>query len=132
MKTQESFEYIKVITIPGELPDLNAFINATRRNRFLSAKIKKEATEIVAWESKRQIPSNFLPISVPFFVEFHWYCKDKRKDKDNVSFAKKFILDGLQESGVIAQDTWNIIIGFSDYFYIDKNNYRIEVIIKYH
>lgn len=114
------------IIIPGELTDLNTFIGAMNRNRFIGAKLKKDNTEMVAWTSKKFAGHKLKP---PFFVEFTWVCKDKRKDKDNIAFAKKFILDGLQIAGVIPQDSWKGIDGFSDKFTIDKLKPRVEIII---
>lgn len=63
-------------------------------------------------------------------IEFSWYEKNKRRDKDNVAFAKKFILDAMQEMGILENDGWQQVIGFSDYFFIDKENPRVEVVIK--
>lgn len=115
------------IIIQGELPDANTYIQAIARNRFVGGTMKREATEQVAWITKkyatRKLPS-------PYHITFNWYCKNKKKDPDNIIFAKKFILDGLQSSGVIPQDTWNTIAGFTDNLFLDKNDPRIEVIIK--
>lgn len=101
--------------ISSELTDLNTYIHANRSSRFLGAKIKKENTELVAWEAKSQ---KLSPITVPCSFVFNWYCRNKKKDKDNISFAKKFILDGLQEAGIIKNDGWNDVINFTDYFYL--------------
>lgn len=65
----------------------------------------------------------------PLHFHFTWYCPNKRKDPDNISFAKKFILDGLQVAGVIENDGWKQIAGFSDAFYLDKQNPRVELTI---
>lgn len=116
-----------LIIIPGELPDLNTYINAERSNRFVAAKMKKEATEAVAWHSKMKRNHG---LKAPFFIEFEWHCKNTRKDKDNISFAKKFILDGLQMSGVIPQDDWKTIDGFSDTFFVSPENPHISIKIK--
>ena len=61
------------------------------------------------------------------YITFRWLCKNKKKDKDNIAFAKKFILDGLVEAGVIKNDGWDDIEGFQDEFEIDAKNPRIEV-----
>ena len=88
------------IIIQGELPDLNTYINAERSNRYVAAKIKKEATEFVVWQVK-SLPK----ITAPANYHFHWIVKNKRKDPDNVSYACKFIFDGLQSSGVLINDS---------------------------
>jgi len=88
------------IEVKGELPDLNSYINAERGNRYGGAKIKKEATNIVAWQVM-----NMPKITEPKHFHFHWYVKNKRKDPDNVAFACKFVLDGLQAAGVLPKDS---------------------------
>lgn len=112
------------IVIDGELTDLNNFINSQRANRFGGAALKKKNTQKCA--------SYFAPIKAkklkfPLTIHFYWYAPNKRKDPDNLAFAKKFILDGMQEAGLIKNDGWNEIKGFIDTFEIDKENPRIEV-----
>lgn len=116
------------ITIQGELPALNEYIDAVNRNRFIGNRMKQEATNAVAWQTKKYKDRGLLP---PFHITFNWFCKNRRKDKDNISaFGRKCILDGLQVAGVIPQDNWNTVDGFSDFFFLDKENPRIEIIIK--
>lgn len=55
-------------------------------------------------------------INKPVFVSFTWYEGTKRRDKDNVAFAKKFILDALQEANILPNDNNDYIVGFADYF----------------
>ena len=55
--------------------------------------------------------------------------QNKRKDKDNIAFAKKFILDGMIQAKLIQNDGWKEISGFTDEFHVDKNNPRVEVTI---
>ena len=45
----------------------------------------------------------------------------------NVCFAKKFILDALQEMKILKNDGWAEVAGFEDRFYVDKRNPRVEV-----
>lgn len=111
-------------TIPGELIDLNTYIQHERGNRFAAAKDKETETETVYWAIKQ---AHIQPIKKSVYVVFGWYCKNKRKDKDNISFAKKFIFDGMVKAGIIADDGWEEIEGFEDEFYVDKENPRIEV-----
>ena len=41
----------------------------------------------------------------PVTVRFTWVEGNRRRDIDNVAFAKKFVLDGLVQAGVIGNDT---------------------------
>jgi len=106
-----------VIEIPGQLMDLNTFINANRSNRYAGARIKNEETERVAWCAKQQVS---WKIKLPVFIDIDWYCPNTRKDLDNIAFAKKFIFDGLVMAGVLPNDGWKEISGFSDHFVVHK------------
>lgn len=110
-----------MITIKGTLPTLNEMISADRRNRYLGAKLKKQATNLCA--------SYFMGVKVktPFKMICDWYCKDKRTDPDNRSYSKKFLLDGMQKAGAIENDNFKSVLGFEDNFYIDKENPRVEI-----
>jgi Holliday junction resolvase RusA-like endonuclease len=111
-------------TFDGEFTDLNNYIRAERSNRFMAAKIKKMETERVAWGVIQ--PEKVVGRAV---ISFDWYTKNERKDPDNVSFAKKFILDGMVGGGVLKDDTRKCIKGFVDSFFVDKDNPRVEVTI---
>ena len=69
------------------------------------------------FEIKEQ-PTNF---------EFNWYLKNRRKDKDNVSFAKKYILDGMVDAGLIENDGWKQIGDWKERFELDKEFERVEI-----
>lgn len=93
---------LKVI-IEGELMDLNKFINAQRANRWGGASVKKKQTEIC---ERAFAPIRAKQLKLPITLHITWVCKDKRKDKDNVAFGKKFILDGMIQSGLLKNDGW--------------------------
>ena len=92
--------------IPGKLISLNEYINAERRNRFIAAKIKKETTD--------KCMRHFLgyKFKTPIQLSFLWVQKNKRKDIDNVSFAKKFIIDGMVKAEAIPNDGQKFITAF--------------------
>lgn len=117
------------LTIPGELINLNDYIDAERTNRFIAAKIKREETERVAWVAKgARLPTI---TTYPVTIGFHWITKDARVDCDNVCFARKFILDGLVMAGVLTNDGRRQVAGFDgDRFSIDRENPRIEITIR--
>lgn len=113
-----------VLVLKGELVDLNTYINAERGNRFAAAKIKKEATEYVRLECLAQ---HIVKFTRSVYLTFYWYCKDKRKDKDNIEFAKKFIFDGMVQAGVLKNDGWDNIENYHHEWFIDKDNPRVAV-----
>jgi len=114
----------EVLVIKGELCDLNTYIRKERGSRYSAADVKKDETERVWAECKMQkIP----PQKKGCFIVFSWFLPNKRKDKDNIAFAKKFILDGLVTARVLDEDRWEYISGFLDVFEVDESNPRVEV-----
>lgn len=114
------------LLIEGELTALNEFINAERRNRYIAAKIKKDETgycQDVAEKSDLKLQETDFPCA----LIITWYVKNKRKDADNIAFAKKFILDGLVEAGVLPNDNRKYVQGFIDIVKEDKEHQRIEI-----
>ena len=116
------------VEIPGELTDLNTYIKAERTHRNEAAKIKKSETNAVMWICWSQ--QRGVQVEKPVDVTIHWYVKNKKKDPDNIAFAKKFIMDGMVKAALIPQDSQKYIKSFSDEFFIDKDNPRVEVFLE--
>ena len=111
------------ITLLGEFTDLNTYIAAERSNRFMGAKIKKENTDNALKQlTKKQIFKNY-----PALIKFAWFTPTTRKDPDNTSFAKKYILDALVTKGILRGDTRKDIMAFHDRFEVDVKNPRVEI-----
>lgn len=108
------------IEIDGTFPGLNDFIKANRANIYLANKMKQEETDRAAWMFKGY---KFEKV----FIKFNWYEKNKKRDKDNIAFAKKFILDGMVKAGALQNDGWKNVEGFADNFFIDRENPHVEV-----
>lgn len=110
-------------------PALNDFIGAMNRNRFVGAQMKKKYERVANEAIKSQLKG--LRIKEQVFIEYVYYEADKRRDKSNINaFAVKIIEDALQDCGILKNDGWDNIAGYSQYFMIDKKNPRIEVIIR--
>ena len=115
------------LVIPGRLPGLNEYTKACRANRQAGAALKRHAEEVIMWEIKRQLRGKtFERVS----IAFRWFEPNKKRDLDNICFAKKFVLDSLQKSGVLVNDGWGQIAGLSDAFAVDKENPRVVVEIE--
>ena len=99
------------VTIRGKLPSLNEYIEAERTNRHIAAKIKRETDKLICWQIK-----HMEEIRTKIRIRFVWYETTKRRDPDNVCFAKKFILDAMQKCGKLKNDNPAWIAGFSDDF----------------
>lgn len=112
-------------TIRGTLPGLNEYIEQERRHRQAGAKLKKQC-ECVVLHALRSLGK--LQIEKPVYMMYHWYEKDRRRDKDNISsFGRKVIQDALVKAHILQNDGWKNIIGFEDRFEVDKRNPRIVV-----
>ncbi|MHC4536082.1 MAG: RusA family crossover junction endodeoxyribonuclease [Planctomycetota bacterium] len=117
----------QVFTIQGELPDFNSIVEASKQHWAQYYAFKQQYTTLV-WLCARAALKPFQEFPIDFSI--HWYCKDKRKDKDNISAGKKFILDGLIKAGIIPSDSWRHVGDFEDRFYLDRVNPRIVVYMK--
>lgn len=116
-----------ILTIGGSLPNLNEYTKANRTNMHVGANMKKQAETIITRYIRQQLHS-VKPID-RCTIRFVWVEKDRRRDLDNIAFAKKFILDALVKNGILKGDGWNCVTGFSDHFRVDKERPRIEVYI---
>lgn len=118
-----------LLTIPGTLNNLNDYIAADRTNRHKGAKMKADNGTVVSLAIRRCMRG--VRIEKPVEMHYTWYEPNKRRDKDNVSsFGRKVIQDALVQCGVLKDDGWKYIVGFSDRFEVDKENPRIEVKIR--
>lgn len=116
------------LTIPGTLPGLNEYTNAERTNRYMAAELKKRAQELIRWCIRRDLHN--IRFTKPVRLQFLWIEPNRKRDKDNIAFAKKFILDALVNMRVIPNDGWKNIESFSDSFTVDPQHPRVEVEIK--
>ena len=103
------------IEIPFRLPSLKQYINECRKNRYAGAKMKKEVEQDIGWYIN-QLPKYQNPIK----IHFTWVEGNKRRDLDNVCFAKKFILDSMVKAGKLKDDNRNYVSGFKDTFEYGK------------
>ena len=112
------------LVIEGELPSLNEIIDAAKQHYGSYSTMKKANTNAVAWPAKK------LPVYEAVELEVIWYCKNKRKDPDNIAAAVKFIFDGLVKAGRLKNDGWKQNKGWTNKFKVDKENPRVEIVIK--
>lgn len=105
------------IEIPFRLPSLNQYINECRKNRYAGANMKKKVDSDIGYFIN-QLPQYDNPIK----IHFHWVEENKRRDLDNVCFAKKFILDSMVKAGKLKDDNRNYVVGFEDSFEYGKSS----------
>ncbi|MCI8620608.1 MAG: RusA family crossover junction endodeoxyribonuclease [Clostridia bacterium] len=99
---------------------LNEYTNQNRRNRYAGASAKKKEQEYIMWCIREQLDN--IKINKPVRAIFTWIEENKKRDYDNISFAKKFVLDALVQAGTLKDDNRKIVVGFEDKFeYADKS-----------
>ena len=119
---------MKTLVIEGQLPNLNDYTKACRSHRQIGARMKKDAEKLISAYIMQQLKGVHFDGAVK--LSFRWYEPNKKRDLDNICFAKKFILDALVSNKIIVADGWKGVVGFTDHFFVDKENPRIEVDIQ--
>ena len=113
------------VVIGGRFHGLNEFIDANRRTRgnwSAGNAMKQEDQRLIYYALPR------FKASGPLFIRYHFFEPNTKRDKDNISgYFHKIFQDALVQRGIIPNDGWKYIDGFSDYFYIDKSRPRVEV-----
>ncbi len=116
------------LLIKGRLDGLNDYTAASRTNPYKGNKMKADNEAIVICAIRQQLRR--LHIESPVVLKFAWYEPNRKRDHDNVSsFGRKVIQDALVKCKVLQDDGWRCVVGFTDDFYCDKENPRIEVLI---
>ena len=115
-------------TIKGSLAGLNEFIAANRKCWATGNKLKRKNMDMVKAAIYEEGLKGYK-CREPVGINFYWYEKNQKRDKDNISSAKKYILDAMIEAGLIRNDGWKNVEGFKDRFDIDKDEPRVEVLV---
>lgn len=113
---------IYTVEFAGVLPTFNQYSGLERTNRLKAAEVKRQVQDGLL----RQM-TDAKSFNGHVYVGFVWIRPDMRYDKDNVAFAKKFILDALQEAHVIKNDSWRMCTPFDLGFKVNKDNPRTIV-----
>ena len=116
------------IIIPGRFSGLNEFIkaNRTQSGRWNAGNAMKHKDQ--------QRICQYLPVvrfKRKIFIEYVFYEPNTKRDKDNISgYFHKIFQDAMVQAGLLENDGWKQIDGWSDYFKIDQRDPRIEVYIE--
>ena len=115
------------VTIPMKLPSLNEYIDAckTQRGKWNKGNQMKKDTQAEMLYYLRKLPKFKKPIRIRFI----WVSeRGDRRDLDNICFAKKFILDALQQAGRLKNDDRKHVVDFVDSFtYGERYEVRLEI-----
>ncbi len=114
------------VTIPMKLPSLNEYIAACKvqRGRWNMGNQMKQDTQSDMIPYLKKLPKFERPIR----ITFKWISEEgDRRDLDNICFAKKFLLDAMQQADRLKNDNRKYVVGFRDEFLYGK---RYEVILE--
>ena len=111
--------------IYGRLSSLNEYIRACRSNVYQANELKKD-NELRVIQGARAMKLSKV-YKYPAKLKIVFYEPDRRRDVDNVSFASKFILDGLVKAQILQNDSQKYVSEIQSTVGVDKKNPRIEV-----
>ena len=101
--------------IPERLPGYNEQADADRRGPHVGAKLRKDTEQRIALYIRAAVNCGHCRrIEHPCTVRLVWTEKNRRRDIDNVVFAKKYILDAMQAAGILPDDSQKWVRGFVD------------------
>lgn len=112
--------------IPFRLPGLNDYIAAMNANKYKGNKLKRETQDNILLCLAGLRPVERYPVE----IFFEWHEKTRRRDLDNIASAKKFILDALQEKGILEGDGQKYVCNIADDFIIPADDDGCTVTIE--
>lgn len=114
-------------TIYGRLPSLNEYTNwnRSRKGAIIGNSKKQKLQEMIGYSALEQLGT--IQIKKPVSITYKWIEPNRRRDLDNIAFAKKFINDALVQFNILKGDGWKHIKSIQDRFEVDQENPRIEV-----
>ena len=117
------------VWIPGRLPGENEIIKAAKSGKGKNnayTRLKKKWTDYVAAIFQ---DCHIRPMG-SIYVSFVWIEKNRKRDKDNITAAKKFIFDAMIKAGIIPNDGWKNIVGWRNSFKVNPHTFGVWVIIR--
>ncbi len=106
--------------IPRKLPTMNEIIDAAKTSRYAYARQKEEYTDLVAGTVGLTFRFRKFDIKGKVWISITWVEKNMRWDPDNIVAGKKFILDGIVKAGLLKNDGWKSIAGFTETWELGK------------
>ena len=105
---------------------LNEYTKYNRTNKYAGAVAKKKEQQYIINCITQQLEN--IKIDKPVVGHFTWIEENKRRDLDNICFAKKFILDALVQAQILKDDNRKIVTNFTDSFeYEDTSKVIVEL-----
>lgn len=117
------------LTVYGFDSGLNELLNGVFydwRTKKMYNREKKKNDDLIIRHLRKEFKN--VKLKTPIVVEYKFYVKDKRHDRMNIASAfDKSFLDALQKVGMLHNDGYDDVIGFTFDWDIDRLNPRVEV-----
>lgn len=111
------------IEIPIKLPSLNDYVRVCRTNSKYANKYKVQIEQEIGLYLMKMPKWNN-----PIKINFTWVEGNKKRDLDNIAFAKKFILDSMVKFKKLKDDNRKYVTAFTDTFvYGEKTKVILEI-----
>ena len=111
------------VEINMKLPSLNEYVNICRTNKYKASRFKQNLEDDIGMFIGR-LPRYEKAVT----IHFHWIEGNKRRDLDNICFAKKFILDALVKFGKLRDDNRKCFTSFTYTFeYGEEKKVILEI-----
>ena len=119
--------------IKAQLPSLNQYVRACKAGKHQGNEFKKEIEELIGWSIRQyQASGKLSPMeNTPCRVHIDWHEATKRRDVDNIQSAQKFILDALQNCGILKNDSRRFVKQIHHLIVDDKEDYVVVRLEKY-
>lgn len=116
--------------VPGPLPGLNELIAAAKRrgpncwNGYAVLKRRWGETLAAAMAAARP------PRVSRAWLGFRWVEATRRRDPDNLAAGgRKLLLDALVRAGILPNDGWRGVVGWTDRFAVDPRRPGVELVL---
>jgi Holliday junction resolvase RusA-like endonuclease len=108
------------------MPGLNEMNWEDRCGFRRGSRFKKKITrEVAQWAMVNRVPKYKCPVQ----VHIRFFEPNRRRDRDNIKGAVKYIMDGLKLRGVIVNDSQKWVTNQTEEILLDKQRPRVEVTI---
>ena len=118
----------------GTLDGVNEYVDACRSHHMSGARMKRANQEVVQWAIKA---AGLRPMRCPVAVHITWVeglrpgrSRFVPRDRDNIAFARKYILDALREQGIIRDDSWDDVLDAGTSYMLNRNDPKSKVVIE--
>lgn len=121
------------LTVYGFDSGLNEVLNGVFydwRTKKVYNREKKKNDDLII-RHLRKCDFKDAKLNTPIEIEYTFFVKDKRHDRMNIASAfDKSFLDALQKVGMLHNDGFDDVVGFTFAWEVDRSNPRVELIIR--